>query len=164
MPSRTTDCRFLFGEEHAREIFAIYASLRPAAEERAMEALYSRCCGLEVHKSSLTACVLLEQSHKRGKQIRRFGCTMRELRELVTWLQELGVEHVAMESTGVYWKPVWNVLEGKFHIVLATHNTSRQFRDARQTRRIASGSPSFCNTDCCAAATSHPLSFVTRGI
>ena len=61
-----------------------------------MKAFYSRCCGLDVHKSSLTACVLLEQSHKGGKQIRRFGCTTRELRELVTWLQELGVEHVAM--------------------------------------------------------------------
>jgi transposase len=49
-----------------------------------MEALYSRCCGLDVHKSSITACVLLEQSQKRGKHIRRFGCTTRELRELVT--------------------------------------------------------------------------------
>jgi transposase len=84
-----------------------------------MEALYSRCCGLDVHKSSITACVLLGQSQKRGKQIRRFGCTTRELRELVTWLRELGVEHVAMESTGVYWKPVWNVLEANFHVVLA---------------------------------------------
>lgn len=84
-----------------------------------MEALYSRCCGLDVHKSSITACVLLEQSSQRGKHIRRFGCTTRELRELVTWLQEFGIEHVAMESTGVYWKPVWNVLEAKFHIVLA---------------------------------------------
>jgi transposase len=84
-----------------------------------MEALYSRCCGLDVHKSSITACVLLEQSQKRGKHIRRFGCTTRELRELVTWLRELGVEHVAMESTGVYWKPVWNTLESNFHVVLA---------------------------------------------
>src|ERR1700749_2320125 len=79
-------------------------------KETVMEALYSRCCGLDVHKSSITACVLLEQSQKRGKHIRRFGCTTRELRELVTWLRELGVEHVAMESTGVYWKPVWNTL------------------------------------------------------
>lgn len=72
-----------------------------------------------MHKSSITACVLLEQSQQRSKQIRRFGCTTRELRELVIWLRELGVDHVAMESTGVYWKPVWNVLEANFHVVLA---------------------------------------------
>jgi hypothetical protein len=56
-----------------------------------METLYSRCCGLDVHKSSITACVLLEQSPKRGKHIRRFGCTTREMRELVSWLRELRI-------------------------------------------------------------------------
>lgn len=84
-----------------------------------MEVLYLRCCGLDVHKSSIMACVLIAQSGKPLKHIRRFGCTTRELRELVAWLRELGVDHVAMESTGVYWKPVWNVLEGHFQIVLA---------------------------------------------
>jgi transposase len=84
-----------------------------------MEVMYPRCCGLDVHKSSITACVLLAQSRKPLKHIRRFGCTTRELRELVVWLQEFAVEHVAMESTGVYWKPVWNILEGHFQILLA---------------------------------------------
>ena len=84
-----------------------------------MEVLYQRCCGLDVHKSSITACVLLAQSGKPLKHIRRFGCTTHELRDLVVWLQEFGVEHVAMESTGVYWKPVWNILEGHFQILLA---------------------------------------------
>jgi len=84
-----------------------------------MEVLYSRCCGLDVHKSSITACVLLAQAGKPQKHIRRFGSTTRELLELVAWLREFGVEHVAMESTGVYWKPVWNVLEGHCQIVLA---------------------------------------------
>ena len=84
-----------------------------------MEVLYVRCCGLDVHKSSITACVLIAQAGKSLKHIRRFGSTTRELRELVAWLREVGVEHVAMESTGVYWKPVWNVLEDYFHIVLA---------------------------------------------
>lgn len=83
-----------------------------------MEVSYSRCCGLDVHKSSITACVLLAQPCKPLRHIRRFGCTTREVRELVLWLQEFGVEHVAMESTGVYWKPVWNVLESHFQIVL----------------------------------------------
>jgi transposase len=62
---------------------------------------------------------LLAQSGKPQKQIRRFGCTTCELRELVAWLQGFGIEHVAMESTGVYWKPVWNILEGHFQILLA---------------------------------------------
>ena len=67
-----------------------------------MEVLYARCCGLDVHKSSITACVLIAQAGKPLKHIRRFGSTTRELRELVAWLGEFGVEHVAMESTGVY--------------------------------------------------------------
>jgi len=53
------------------------------------------------------------------RHICRFGCTTRELRKLVVWLHEFGVEYVAMESTGVYWKAVWNVLESHFQIVLA---------------------------------------------
>jgi transposase len=84
-----------------------------------MEVLYPRCCGLDVHKSSITAYVLLAQAGKPLKHIRRFGSATRERLELVAWLREFGVEHVAMESTGVYWKPVWNVLEGHSQIVLA---------------------------------------------
>jgi hypothetical protein len=57
-----------FSEEHARETLAIYASLRRTAWEAAMEVLYETCCGLDVHKSSITACVLLEQGHKPQKQ------------------------------------------------------------------------------------------------
>jgi transposase len=84
-----------------------------------MEVLYERCCGLDVHKSSITACVLLEQGHKPLKHLQRFGCTTRDLPELVRWLKSFGVQDVAMESTGVYWKPVWNVLEEHFQMVLA---------------------------------------------
>ena len=61
-----------------------------------MEVLYPQCCGLDVHKSSITACVLLAQSGNPRKHIRRFGCTTRELRELVVWLEEFGVVHVAI--------------------------------------------------------------------
>ncbi len=84
-----------------------------------MEVLYERCCGIDVHKSSVAACILLERGHKPQKHLRRFGCTTRDLRELAEWLRSFGVRHVAMESTGVYWKPVWNVLEEHFHMVLA---------------------------------------------
>ena len=84
-----------------------------------MEVLYERCCGIDVHKSSVAVCILLERGHKPQKHLRRFGCTTRDLRELAEWLRSFDVRHVAMESTGVYWKPVWNVLEEHFHMVLA---------------------------------------------
>ncbi len=61
-----------------------------------MEVLYARCCGLDVHKSSITACVLIAQTGRPLKHIRRFGSTTRELRELAAWLREFGVEHVAI--------------------------------------------------------------------
>lgn len=70
-----------------------------------MEVLYERCCGIDVHKSSVAACILLERGHKPQKHLRRFGCTTRDLRELAEWLRSFDVRYVAMESTGVYWKP-----------------------------------------------------------
>jgi transposase len=83
-----------------------------------MEVLYSRCCGLDVHKSSVSACVLILEVGRTQKKYGRYGAMTYNLEELARWLQELGVTHVAMESTGVYWKPVWNVLEGQFHLLL----------------------------------------------
>ena len=66
-----------------------------------MEVLYARCCGLDVHKSSITACVLTAQAGKPLKHIRRFESTTCELRELVALLREFGVEHVAKQN-GIY--------------------------------------------------------------
>ena len=84
-----------------------------------MEVLYERCCGLDVHKSSIAACILLQQKHRPQKYLRRFGCTTRDLLELAEWLRSFDVRHVAMESTGVYWRPAWNVLEEHFQMMLA---------------------------------------------
>jgi len=117
-----------------------------------MEVMDPRCCGLDVHKSSITACVLLAQSSKPLKHIRRFGCTTRELRELVVCLQELAVEHVAMESTGGYGKPVWNILEGHFPILLANAQHIKAVPGARRTPRTVRGSRNFCSTDSCGTA------------
>ena len=84
-----------------------------------MEVLYACCCGLDVHKKSITACVLwAEGKGKTRKEKRRFGTFTRELLQLADWLRACGVTHVAMESTGVYWKPVWNILEGQFEVLL----------------------------------------------
>jgi transposase len=86
-----------------------------------MEVLYSRCCGLDVHKSTITACCvrIQEGGGKVRKIVQRFGGMTGDLRAMAGWLIEEGVTHVAMESTGVYWKPVWNILEGQFTLVLA---------------------------------------------
>jgi transposase len=84
-----------------------------------MEVLYPCCCGLDVHKRSITACVLWAQQGRRSrKEKRRFETFTKELLRLTDWLHECGVTHVAMESTGVYWKPVWNILEGQFEVLL----------------------------------------------
>ena len=69
-----------------------------------------RCCGLDVHKKSVVACVLTPEV----EQTRSFGATTSDLLELSDWLKQHGVTHVAMESTGVYWKPIVNLLEGEF--------------------------------------------------
>jgi transposase len=72
-----------------------------------MQIVHQRCCGLDVHKRSITACLLTA----RGRETRTFGTMTRDLLALGDWLIAEGVTHVAMESTGVFWKPVHNVLE-----------------------------------------------------
>jgi transposase len=72
-----------------------------------MEVVYQRCCGLDVHKQTVVACVLTPRS----REIRTFGTMTEDLLALVRWLQEAGCQQVAMESTGSYWKPIYNLLE-----------------------------------------------------
>ncbi|HJX85322.1 MAG TPA: transposase, partial [Candidatus Angelobacter sp.] len=67
-----------------------------------MEVVYRRCAGIDVHKGSISVCVLLMEGEGWKKQVRRFGTMTGDLLELSQWLQQLGVTHVAMESTGVY--------------------------------------------------------------
>jgi len=89
-----------------------------------MERISERVCGLDVHKASIAACVRVPGPDGAGQQfVQSFGTTTPELLALHDWLAEHGVTHVAMESTGVYWKPVYYVLEGDFTVLLvnATH-------------------------------------------
>lgn len=83
-----------------------------------MEVLHERCAGLDVHKDVIQACVRIG-SGKTSKELQKFGTTTPELLRLSDWLGEHGVTHVVMEATGVYWKPVWNVLTDDFELVLA---------------------------------------------
>lgn len=85
-----------------------------------MQIVYSRCCGLDVHKATVVACVLaVDKSGKKTKKVRVFGTYFKELHRLRLWLHSCKVTDVAMESTGIYWKPIWNVLETGFNLLLA---------------------------------------------
>src|ERR671913_1885876 len=84
-----------------------------------MDALVERCAGLDVHQASIVCCILIGvPGGKPQKLLRRFGTTTRELKALRAWLAEHGVTHVGMESTGVYWKPVYAVLEGHVDLIV----------------------------------------------
>jgi transposase len=84
-----------------------------------MKVMHRRCAGLDVHKAEVVACARVLAGRKVVHEVRRFGTTTRELMALAAWLKSLGVTHVAMEATGVYWKPVWHILEADFTLILA---------------------------------------------
>jgi len=88
-----------------------------------MDRIYARCAGLDVHKDSVWACV---RADGRVVLVERFGTTTRELLRLGDRLAEHGVTAVAMESTGVYWKPVWNLLEDRVKLILVNAQHVRQ--------------------------------------
>jgi transposase len=79
-----------------------------------MEILYSRCCGLDVHAKTVVACLCIEGE----KQLRTFSTMTTDLLQLADWLLAAGCTHIAIESTGVYWRPVFNLLEDHFTVLL----------------------------------------------
>ena len=84
-----------------------------------MDTLFAKVAGLDVHLKSVQAAVRCRQDPgKLLTEVRSFGTMTRDLRALAGYLQQLGVTHVAMEATGVLWKPVWNILEGRFTLLL----------------------------------------------
>ena len=84
-----------------------------------MDVLHDRCAGLDLHKKTVVACVRSVAPDGRVEaRTRTFATMTADLLELADWLAAEGVRHVAMESTGVYWKPVWNLLEGRFALML----------------------------------------------
>lgn len=84
-----------------------------------MDVVHPQCCGLDIHKKLIVACAIVPDSSGRPhKQVRSFGTMSDDLQQLSEWLAEPGVTHVAMESTGSYWKPVFNVLEERFELLL----------------------------------------------
>lgn len=108
------------GAEHAREICILVALHRSHimwTEGATMDVVHPRCCGLDVHKKSVVACVLI--THPDGsleRQMRTFKTITADLLKLADWLSNLQVTHVSMESTGVYWRPssmCWRMTSGR---------------------------------------------------
>src|SRR5205814_392105 len=93
---------------------------RPAVgTEDPMDVVYPRCCGLDLHKRTVVACLLTPGPRgKPAKEVRTFGTMTDDLLALADWLLAAGCTHVAMESTGVLWKPVFNLLEGSLALLL----------------------------------------------
>lgn len=95
--------------------------------EASMRVEHERCCGLDVHKETVVACVIVPDAAGRPvKETRTFRSVTEGLRALAAWLHAQGVTQVAMESTGVYWKPVFNVLEGEFDLLVVNAQQIKQ--------------------------------------
>jgi transposase len=84
-----------------------------------MEELFERCCGLDVHRDTVVATVMVGSGKSMIKETKTFGTMTHDLNQLSKWLKEYHIKHVALESTGVYWKPIFNILEEDFEIILA---------------------------------------------
>ena len=102
-------------ESTRRKVIDFPGVLRPTAKEAKYELVYRRCAGLDIHKKSISACVRIRPRGQQEPEISRavFGTFTAELEKLRSWLKQHKVKHIAMESTGVYWIPVWNVLEAE---------------------------------------------------
>lgn len=84
-----------------------------------MQIVHACCCGLDIHKKSVVACLMsFDAKGRHQKEVRTFGTMTPDLLALSDWLTAAGCTHVAMESTGVYWKPVYNLLEGLFELLV----------------------------------------------
>lgn len=85
-----------------------------------MDVMHERVAGLDVHKAMIVACVRLIAGGKVSRECRTFDTTTEGLLTLLSWLAESGCTHVAMEATGIYWRPVWNILsDGSFDLIVA---------------------------------------------
>jgi transposase len=105
-----------------------------------MQVVYRCCCGLDVHKETVAACVLWAEDKGKGRrETRVFDTCTRELLALADWLRQCGVTHAVMESTGVYGKLVWHILESQFELLLVNGSMSKRFRDARRIGGIVNG-------------------------
>lgn len=98
-----------------------------ATNEEPIQVVHGQCCGLDVHKKQVQACVLRTRPDGTVAQEQRgFGTTTEELLGLLDWVEERGCTHVAMESTGVYWKPIYNLLDGPLTVLVVNAQHIKQ--------------------------------------
>lgn len=102
-----------------------------------MRVHHNVCCGIDVHKKSVTACLMWGPADREPEhEIRRFGTMTRDLQKLAEWLEQAGCEVATMESTGSYWKPVWNVLQQRrFKLILANAKHVRALPGEKTDRK-----------------------------
>jgi transposase len=109
-----------------------------------MEMLHSRCAGLDVHKDLVVASARFTEGEQIRRESARFGTSTRELLRLQEWLLTRGVTHVAMESTGVYWKPVWHILAGSVKLTLGNARAMRNVPGRKSDQSDASWISDLC--------------------
>src|SRR5437870_13081611 len=107
-----------------------------------LEVKVERCSGIDVGKKVLAVCIMIGLAHQKPTvEVRRFGTNVMELERLRVWLKEMGCTEAVMESTGSYWKPVYNVLEGTVKIILSNPMHVKVSRgknsDCNDSRRLA---------------------------
>jgi transposase len=112
-------------------------------ETTTMKEVYRRCCGIDVHKDSVEVCVLPAVGECGAAKRKRFGTFRNELMQMRKWLKLSRVTEIAMESTGVYWRPLWNVLQDEGFELLLLANPAQvkalhgRKSDRRDAQRIA---------------------------
>jgi transposase len=105
-----------------------------------ISAVLERCVGIDIGKKFLTACVMVGPADSEPRtEIRAFGTTTAELERLRIWIKSEGCTHAAMESTGAYWKPVFNILEQTVIVILANAQHVKARKGTRRTSRTAAG-------------------------
>lgn len=115
-----------------------------------MEVMLERRCGLNVHQETVVSCTLVSSlsTTRPKKTLKTFGTRTFELKELSGWLKEQEISTVLMESTGQYWRPIWNVLEAdNFKPILDNPNESKGLQDVKQIKKTQNGLPNLDEWD-----------------
>jgi len=111
-----------------------------------MQTLYACCCGLDVHKRFVVACLItFGKDGKHRKELQRFNALTPDLLRLIDWLQAADCTHVALESTGVCWKPIFNLMDGLFEIVLVNAQHMKAVPVRKVRREVAEKN---CSREC----------------
>ena len=129
-----------------------------------LKIVYPICCGLDVHRDFVYACIATTVNGVTTYKSHRFSTFTKGLRELLSWLLASNCKDVCMESTGKYWIPVYNILETDCKIVLAHPKYARRFGVRKPTRKMLSGLPISSNTIWFPAALFLLRIFVSLGI